>query len=137
MLILFARDIWASNICTRWLTGSDWLSHGQEGSDTVAAAPTRPTPEEPAALAAKAVSGSVSASANAADAAIRRMRRRSTPEIGFITASDSSYQRDHARAIARNGPGPVAQCSPTITTPARRGSLAAGTGADSALLVAR
>src|SRR5690242_10248617 len=98
MLILFARDIWANSICTRWFTGSDWLSHGQEGSAAVVAAPVWPTPEAPAAAAAEAVIGSVSTSANAADAAIRRMWRRLAPGIGFITASDSSYQRDHACA---------------------------------------
>jgi hypothetical protein len=41
------------------------------------------------------------------------------------------------RVMARNGPDPVPQCSPTITTPARRGSLAAATVAGSALLVSR
>ncbi len=57
-------------------------------------------PEAPATVAAKAVSGSVSTSANAsaASAAIRRIRRRLAPGIGFITASDSSSQRDHACA---------------------------------------
>jgi hypothetical protein len=41
------------------------------------------------------------------------------------------------RVMARNGPDPVPQCSPTITTPARRGSLAAATVAGSALQVSR
>ena len=31
MLILSARVIWASSIDTRWLTGSDWFSQGQDG----------------------------------------------------------------------------------------------------------
>src|SRR5580704_13668817 len=97
MLILFARDIWASSICTRWSTGSDWSSHGQEGSAAVVAAAVRPTPEAPAAVAAKAVSGSVTARANAPDVTIRRMWI--APRIGFITASDSSSApADHAYA---------------------------------------
>jgi len=39
--------------------------------------------------------------------------------------------------MARNGPDPVPQCSPTTTTPARRGSFAAGALTGSALLVSR
>jgi hypothetical protein len=28
--------MWASSMCTRWPTGSDWLSHGHEAADGLA-----------------------------------------------------------------------------------------------------
>src|SRR6202042_2399607 len=95
MLILSARVIWAISIFSRWLTGSDWLSQGQDeesAPDLAAAewADARPAEAAPA-EAARAGAGLAVASptdtktaANAAAAAIPGRRRMRELRISVI-----------------------------------------------------
>src|ERR1700733_12859178 len=88
MLILSARVILASSICTRWLTVRDWFSQGQEADEAaVRVAPragAEPAEAEPADAEAAVASPAGSNTARNAAAAIPGRRLVREPRLLVI-----------------------------------------------------